>query len=84
MEHHRDSDLPAQGKWLKSMIGDLGFSVVVCIWLLYQNYSLSKANNTLGENSIRAVSEVKEAVTSLKTSVDQLNRSIRHKSSRED
>lgn len=66
------------------MIGDLGFSVVVCIWLLYQNYSLSKANNTLGENSIRAVSEVKEAVTSLKTSVDQLNRSIRHKSSRED
>lgn len=77
-EHHRDSDLPREGKWLKSMIGDLGFSVVVCVWLLYQNWALSKSNTSLGENSIRAVGEVKEAVTSLTTSVDQLNKNLRH------
>lgn len=73
-EYHRSEEgyIPQNVKWIMKFINNIGFPIAVCIWLAYQNY-------TQGKETIKALNEFKEVVVSLKGSIDQQTRTLKHK-----
>lgn len=42
MQHERTEDLPQYLKWTMTFINRVGFPILVCIWLAYQQFILEK------------------------------------------
>lgn len=75
-EYHRNEEgyIPQNVKWIMKFVNNVGFPIVVCIWLGYQQY-------TQGKEIVATLDSFKEVMISLKTSIDQQNHLLRHKHS---
>jgi hypothetical protein len=71
MNHERLDDLPPYLKWIMTFINRVGFPVLVCIWLAYQQF-------VLGKETVKAISEFKEVMISVKDTLEQQNRILRN------
>lgn len=68
--HERIQDMPAPLRWVMIFIKQVGFPIVVCVWLAYQQF-------VEGKHNTKALMEFKEVIIALKTSIDQQNRILR-------
>lgn len=66
----RLTDMPAPMRWFLVAFKNVGFPVIVCIWLAYQQF-------IEGKDQRKAMGEFKEVIISLKASIDQQNRILR-------
>lgn len=78
-EYHRNEEgyIPNNVKWIMKFINNVGFPIAVCIWLSYQQY-------VQGKEIVKTLSDFKEVMISLKTSIDQQNRILRHHPKKDD
>lgn len=78
MDHpHRYDDMPRQLKWIMNFVNRLGFPILVCIWLAYQQF-------VDGKNNAKTLGEFKEVLIGLKTSIDQQNKILRRRTHSDD
>lgn len=75
-DHGRSDDLPQYLKWFMTFVNRLGFPIMVCVWLAYQQF-------VSGKETIKAIQEFKEVMMSVKETLEQQNRILRHRA-RED
>lgn len=68
----RISDMPSPLRWFLVAFKQVGFPVIVCIYLGYLHF-------IEGEKTRSAQGEFKEVMVSLKTSIDQQTKMLRHK-----
>lgn len=73
-EYHRDNEgyIPTNVKWVMKFVNNIGFPIVVCIWLGYQQW-------TQGKEIVKTLDSFKEVMVSLKGSIDQQNHILRRK-----
>lgn len=76
VQHERQDDLPQYLKWVMTFINRVGFPILVCIWLAYQQF-------VAGKETVVTMQGVKEALLQVKDSIDQQTRMLRHRN-RED
>ncbi len=72
MQHERTDDLPQYLKWVMTFINRVGFPILVCIWLAYQQF-------VSGRETIRALQDFKEVMVQVKDSIDQQTKMIRRR-----
>lgn len=72
MQHERTDDLPQYLKWIMTFINRVGFPILVCMWLAYQQF-------VSGKETIKALQDVREAMIQVKDSIDQQTKMIRRK-----
>jgi len=65
-------DLPPYLKWLMTFINRIGFPILVCMWLAYQQFVSWK-------ETVKALQEFKEVIVSVKETLDQQNRILRNR-----
>lgn len=71
MNHDQQEDgIPKNVKWVMKFVNNIGFPIIVCVWMAYQQF-------TQGKETIKALDSFKEVIASLKTSIDQQNRLLR-------
>lgn len=70
-------DLPQYLKWFMTFINRVGFPILVCCWLAYQQFVSNK-------EQAKAMSEMKEALITVNNTLEQQNRILRHKRGRDD
>jgi hypothetical protein len=68
----RLGDMPAPIRWVMVFIKNVGFPIVVCVWLAYQQF-------IDGKDQRKAINDFRDVLISLKGSIDQQNRILRHK-----
>lgn len=73
MQHEeRMADMPAGLRWFLIAFKTVGFPVIVCIYLGYMHF-------IEGEKTRNTQNEFKEVMVSLKASIDQQTRILKHK-----
>lgn len=72
MMHERSEDMPAYMRWAMTFINRIGFPIVVCGWLAYQQF-------VLGKETIKALQEVKEVLIQVKDGLQDQNKILRHR-----
>lgn len=73
MSHEeRITDMPAPLRWFLIAFKNVGFPVIVCVWLAYQQF-------VDGQEQRKALGEFKEVVMSLKTSIDYQTKLMKRK-----
>lgn len=70
MNHERTDDMPVYLKWIMTFINRVGFPIMVCIWLAYQQF-------VSGKETVKALHEFKEVMMSVKDTLEQQNRILR-------
>lgn len=73
MQHERQEDLPQYLKWVMTFINRVGFPIMVCMWLAYQQF-------VSGRETVKALQDFKEVMISVKETLEQQNKILRHKS----
>lgn len=73
MIHERNDDMPIYMKWIMTFINRIGFPIVVCGWLAYQQF-------TMGKETVNALHEFKEVMIQVKDSLDAQNQILRRRS----
>lgn len=63
MDHERAEDLPRYIKWTMTFINRIGFPILVCIWLAYQQF-------ISGKETLRALEEFKAVIGEVRVSLD--------------
>ena len=63
MQHERVDDMPQYLKWLMTFINRVGFPVLVCCWLAYQQF-------VTGRETIKTIQDFKEVLMQVKSSLD--------------
>lgn len=76
-EHHRDSDMPSQYKWIRYLIRDLGFPIVMCFYFAWQQ-------NTQGKKTVEAINDFREVVSTLNRNIEQQTKMLKHRTNRGD
>lgn len=77
MNRSRLDDAPAILRWILISIKEVGFPVVICAWLMYNKFVSDK-------ETVKALQEFKEVMVKVQVTLEQQNRILRHKSSRDD
>ena len=72
MEYQRTTDLPPPIRWTLIAIKQVGFPVVICFWLMYQQF-------ISGKETVKALQDFKEVMISVKETLDQQNRLLRRR-----
>lgn len=72
MQHERTDDLPPYLKWLMTFINRVGFPIMVCIWLGYQQF-------VAGKETVKALQDFKEVMIAVKDTLDRQNRILMHR-----
>lgn len=72
-DHGRQEDLPIYLKWAMTFINRVGFPIVVCAWMAYQQFVQQR-------ETVESLHGLKEVLISVKDTLDQQNRILRHKS----
>lgn len=73
MGTHSDEDpITRKIKLYVDILNRVGFPIIVCVWLAYQQF-------VIGANTNKALSDFREVLMSLKTSIDTQNKIMRHK-----
>ena len=72
MQHERNDDMPQYMKWFMTFLNRVGFPILVCIWLAYQQF-------VAGRETIKALSDLKEVLTQVGNSIEQQNRILRRR-----
>ena len=67
MNHEKLDDVPLYLKWVMTFINRIGFPIMVCCWLAYQQF-------VSGKETIQALQEFKQVMISVKETLDQQNR----------
>lgn len=75
--HERMDDMPKQMKWFMTFVNRLGFPIIVCMWLAYQQF-------VSGKEGVKALQELKDSVMKVDSSIVQLNQTLRRNSRRID
>lgn len=70
--HERMDDLPAYMKWGLTLFNRVGFPVLVCCWLAYQQF-------ISGKEIVKALQDFRETMIAVKDTLDQQNRILRRK-----
>lgn len=70
MQHERADDLPQYLKWVMTFINRVGFPILVCMWLAYQQF-------VIGKETIQALHDFKEVMEQVKNSLDQQTKYLR-------
>lgn len=65
--------MPNGVKVFMAVFNRLGFPVMVCIWLAYQQF-------ISGKETVKALQEFKDVMVQVKDSIDTQNRLLRHRS----
>lgn len=73
MNHERSDDMPQYLKWAMTFINRIGFPIVVCAWLAYQQF-------VSGKETIKALEGFKDVMIQVKDTLEQQNRILRHHS----
>lgn len=78
-EYHRENEgyIPSNVKWVMKFINNIGFPIIVCMWLAYQQYTHER-------QMIASIDSFKEVLASLKLSVDQQTEALKRRSTRYD
>lgn len=72
MNHERQDDLPVYLKWAMTFINRIGFPIVVCAWMAYQQFVQQK-------ETVDSLHGLKEVLISVKDSLDQQNKILRRR-----
>lgn len=64
--------MPGYVKWVMTFIERVGFPILVCIWLGYQQFISDK-------QIVKALQDFKEVMTKMTNTIEQQNRILRHK-----
>lgn len=70
MQHERTDDMPTYLKWGMTFINRVGFPIMVCVWLAYQQFVQAK-------ETVKALQDFKEVMLSVKDTLEQQNRILR-------
>jgi len=70
MHEEHITDMPGPIRWFLVAFKQVGFPVLVCIYLAYMQF-------VDGRNNIKAINEFKEVMLSLKDSIDQQTKALR-------
>jgi hypothetical protein len=73
MNHERMDDLPQYLKWGMTFINRVGFPILVCAWLAYQQF-------VAGKETLKALQDFREVMIQVKDTLEQQNRILRHRS----
>lgn len=82
-EYHRSTDvgnLQANIRMVADIIKTLGFPIIVCIWMAYQQTSDKRVELERQDANVRVMVEFKSSIDALTNAVLQQNRLLRHKS----
>lgn len=71
--NERIADMPAPLRWFLVAFKQVGFPVMVCVWLAYNQFVSDK-------ETVKALHEFKEVMVSVKDTLEQQNRILRRKS----
>lgn len=71
-DNGRATDIPPYLKWAMDFINRVGFPIVVCAWLAYQQFVSDKEMR-------KALQEFKEVMVSMKDTLEQQNRILRYR-----
>jgi len=69
--------MPPSLRWIIIFIKQVGFPVMICCWLMYQQF-------VSGKETIKALQDFKEVMTQVKDTLEQQNRILRHRSIKDD
>lgn len=72
MQHERVDDMPVYLKWLMTFINRVGFPIVVCGWLAYQQF-------VMGKETVLALHDVKEVMIQVKDALESQNKILRRR-----
>lgn len=72
IHHPRYDDMPKQLKWVMTFVNRLGFPILVCMWLAYQQFVEAKEQR-------KAMVEFREAIVSLTNSINLQNNLLRRR-----
>lgn len=80
-EDRRDSDsyISSNFKIIRKAVNEIGFPILVCIWMGYQQYMDKKESSSERKERTQVMNEFRDAIRSLDTSVKQQTRILRHK-----
>lgn len=70
VQHERIDDMPIYLKWGLTVFNRVGFPVIVCAWLAYQQF-------ISGKELTKAVQDFKEVMTQVRDTLEQQNRLLR-------
>lgn len=77
MQHERQDDLPQYLKWFMTFINRVGFPIVVCAWLAYQQF-------VSGREIVKALQDFKDVMASVQATLEQQNRILRRRNGKDD
>jgi hypothetical protein len=77
MQHERQDDLPPYLKWVMTFINRVGFPILVCMWLAYQQF-------VSGRETVQALHDFKEVMLQVKDSIDNQTRTLKRTRTRND
>lgn len=72
MQHERTDDLPQYLKWVMTFINRVGFPIMVCIWLAYQQF-------VSGRETVKALQDFKEVMVDVKNTLNEQNKILRRR-----
>lgn len=73
MNHERADDMPLYLKWGMTFINRVGFPILVCMWMAYQQF-------VTGKETIKALEDFRIVMVQVKDSIDQQNKILRRRS----
>lgn len=71
MNYERTDDLPKYLKWFMTFINRVGFPIMVCVWLAYQQF-------VSGKETLKALQDFREVMIQVKDTLEQQNKILRH------
>lgn len=71
MQHERSDDIPPYLRWGMAFINRVGFPILVCIWLAYQQF-------VSGKETLKALQDFRDVMVQVKDTLEQQNRILRH------
>lgn len=82
-DHQRLDDMPGPLRWFLITYKQVGFPMLVCAFLAYM-YFIEQAKSRQSVNEFKEMfMKQTEVISSLKTSIDQQNKLLRHKRTNE-